>query len=217
MTFGMFQWTIGAGEAAGELPALLKKIKQASPAAFQQYFGRHGLDVSEKTSDTHGYLVLNGNTLRKKSEKENLRDIIWSFYFWKSAQDPLVQAVQIQHALSRLDAFYRSPSYRVAGHDIADIITSEYGIGLILDHHVNRPGYIKSCLHKALQQAGLENSNPKHWSSREENQVIEHYLQIRAGHGRSPMTDAVKRAGVTRKYLDRGLISAERGSFKYGR
>jgi hypothetical protein len=29
------------------------------------------------------------------------------------------------------------------------------------------------------------------------------------------MTDADKRAAVTKKYLDNGTISAERGSFKY--
>ncbi|MDQ1353730.1 MAG: hypothetical protein QG657_4037 [Acidobacteriota bacterium] len=31
-----------------------------------------------------------------------------------------------------------------------DLMTSQYGLALILDNHVNRPGYIAGCLGKAL-------------------------------------------------------------------
>jgi hypothetical protein len=41
------------------------------------------------------------------------------------------------------------------GYYISELITSEYGISLILDNHVNRPGYLKPCLEKAMQQAKL--------------------------------------------------------------
>ena len=215
MTFGMFQWTVGVGQAQGELPALFKKIKTANPDVFEHYYGRNGLDVTPKTSATHGFFILNGNTLRKKSEKEQLRSGKWSFFFWKSGQDPIVQTIQIQHAFSRIETFYRSSSYQINGHDIAEIITSEYGIGLVLDNHVNRPGYIKPCITNAVKRAGLAGSNPKDWGTTEENKVIDQYIKIRETFGRSPMTDAAKRARVTKKYLDKGIISNERGSFKY--
>jgi hypothetical protein len=45
--------------------------------------------------------------------------------------------------------------------------------------------------------------------------VRETYLRIRETHGRYPMTDAEKRAKVTKKYLESGTISDERGSFVY--
>ena len=216
MTFGMFQWTIGQGEAQGELPALVKKIKQTAPDTFAQYFGRHGLDVTPKTGATNGFFTLNGRTLKRTSSKEALRTPKWAFFFWKAGQDPVVQSIQVQHALSRLDTFYRSPRYQVAGHDIADIITSEYGVGLVLDNHVNRPGYIKPCLQRAVVVAGLAGSNPANWNTAQENGVIQAYLKIRETYGRSPMTDAAKRAQVTKRYLDKGIISNKRGSFKFG-
>ena len=89
---------------------------------------------------------------------------------------------------------------------------SEYGLGLILDNHVNRPGYVKACLSKALTQTGL--GNPARWRTEDERKLIDAYLKIRVTYGRSPMTNADKRARVTRKYLANGMISDRRGSFK---
>ena len=45
----------------------------------------------------------------------------------------------------------------------------------------------------------------------DERRLIDAYLRIRAT---TSMTDAEKRARVTRKYLRRGIISDRRGSFK---
>ena len=56
-------------------------------------------------------------------------------------------------------------------------------------------------------------TEPENWTTDEERQLIEAYLTIRESFGRSPMTDAAKRAAVTKKYLDQGGISDERGSF----
>ena len=212
MTFGMFQWTAGAGSDRGELPALLQKIKLADEAVFEEYFGRHGLDVVDADEIT-GFFSLAGLALAASSQKEQLRSHEWAYYFWLSGQDPLVQAIEIQHALSRINTFYRSNSCRVNGSFIADLVTSEYGVGLLLDNHVNRPGYVKPCLEKAMAQTGL--ANPQNWDTADERKLIDAYLVIRETHGRYPMTDAAKRAAVTRRYLDDGIISDERGSFQY--
>ncbi len=212
MTFGMFQWTVGAGADPGELAALLHKIKMADPEVFAKYYGQHGLDV-QPVSDISGYFTLDGKILNVPADKESLRSLEWAFYFWKSGRDPLVQSVQIQHALSRIGTFYKSKSYRPNGYFISGVITSEYGVGLLLDNHVNRPGYVKACVEEAMKRAGL--LDPALWGTEEEMRVIEEYLKVRAEYGKYPMTDADKRAAVTRKYLDKGIISAERGSFKY--
>lgn len=124
-----------------------------------------------------------------------------------------MQSIQVKHALSRLGTFYRSEKYMVKVHFIADLVTSEYGVGLLLDNHVNRPAYITPCLVKAMDQTGL--SDPGNWGTEEERKLIDAYLKIRETHGQSPMTDAGKRAAVTRKYLDAGTISDERDSFNY--
>lgn len=104
--------------------------------------------------------------------------------------------------------------FQIHGHDVADVVTSEYGIALVLDNHVNRPAYIKSCLSKAVTAAGLAGAAPKGWGTAQERAVIAKYLDIRITHGSSSMTDAEKRARVTKKYLTRGIISDERGAFK---
>lgn len=212
MTFGMFQWTIGAGNDPGELAALLGKIKTADPVLFQAYYGQYGLDI-QLVNNITGYFVLAGQKLVSPTQKELLRTYEWAFYFWKSGQDSLVQIIQIQHALSRIGTFYKSDSYKPNGYYISNLITSEYGVGLILDNHVNRPGYVKPCLEAAMKQANL--SDPENWGTREEMRLVEEYLKVRAVYGKYPMTDADNRASVTKKYLDRGIISAERGSFRY--
>lgn len=212
MTFGMFQWTIGAGNDPGELASLLAKIKNADPAVFQKYYSQYGLDI-QLVNNISGYMILEGQKLASPADKERLRNIEWSFYFWKSGQDPQVQVIQIQHALSRLSVFYRSDSYKPNGFYINQLITSEYGVGLLLDNHVNRPGYVKACLAQAMEQTQL--LDPANWGTQEEKRLIEAYLKVRATYGKYPMTDADRRAAVTKKYLDRGTISAERGSFKY--
>ncbi|MDX1942642.1 MAG: hypothetical protein SFU99_18905, partial [Saprospiraceae bacterium] len=96
---------------------------------------------------------------------------------------------------------------------LSQIITSEYGVGLILDNHVNRPGYVQPCIKEAMRRTGL--NNPSTWTSAEERKVIAAYLDIREIFGNSPMTDAEKRAKVTKNYLNRGIISDERNSFRF--
>ena len=212
INFGMFQWSIGTGRNPGELAALLAKIKTADPEAFHAYYGQYGLDI-DLVNNITGYLVLEGQKMVSPIQKEKIRSYEWAFYFWKAGQEPLVQSIQIQHALSRIRIFYRSNRYMPNRYYISDLITSEYGIGLILDNHVNRPGYVKACLEEAMNQAHL--FDPVNWDTPDEMRLLEEYLKVRAIYGKYPMTDADKRAAVTKKYLDNGVISAERGSFRY--
>lgn len=214
-SFGIFQWTIGV-DSTGELPALLKKYKANFGSAFAQYFGTYGLDVSPDTNDTYGYLSLNGNKIDQAAEKEQFRKPEWAFRFWAAGQDAQLQAVEVEHALSRLKAFYWNPKFAINGFTLSEIITSEYGVALILDNHVNRPSYVQPSIEKAMQQTGL--NNPTLWGTAEEKKVIDAYLQIRTTFttgSYNPMTKAQERAAVTQKYLANGTISAERNSFQY--
>lgn len=210
LSFGIFQWTLGTGSGPGELAALLKKVKHRAPELFVAYYGRHGLDIVE-TGSVSGYLSVNGRKLSSSSLKETLRNHEWAFYFWLSGQDPGIQAVEIEHALARIDRFYRNDDYKVKGYFISDLISSEYGVGLLLDNHVNRPGYLTGCLEAALEKTGL--GDPVSWEDGEEDLLIREYLEVRKTYGKYPMTHADERAEVTRKYLETGIISGKRGSF----
>ena len=126
-----------------------------------------------------------------------------------------MQAAEVRHALARLDTFYDTARYAVTGHRVCELVTSEYGVGPLLDHHVNRPAHVVKCLALALERTGLE--RPESWATAEERRLIEAYVQIRTTYGSTPMTDAEKRARVTRKYVDDGTISDERGSFRPAR
>lgn len=221
LSFGLFQWTAGPSASRGELPALLARIKNEDRDLFNKYCGQHGLDVTDiqpsdwQTSVTGpitGRFTLRGQTIRSAETKAQLREAAWAFYFWRAGQDPSIQAMEVKHALGRLAQFYSTDRYKVGNHQVSDLITSEYGVGLILDNHVNRPAYVKQVLAKALTQTALP--NPATWGTAEERQLIAAYLDIRISHGRSPMTNAAKRARVTKKYLDNGTISDRRGSFK---
>lgn len=64
-----------------------------------------------------------------------------------------------------------------------------------------------------MNQTGL--FDPSNWDTEQERQLIDVYLKIRATYGKYPMPHADQRAAVTKKYVDRAIISAERGSFQY--
>ncbi len=224
LSFGLFQWTGGQRSEPGELPAFLARVKAEEPDLFDKYCGQHGLDISDirpagwessKTGPITARFVLRGQTIRSATDKAQLRQGPWAFYFWRAGQDPAVQAMEVKHALARLEQFYDTDSYTAGGHRIAALVSSEYGVGLILDNHVNRPAYVGRCLEKALDRTGL--GNPAGWGTEQELELIAAYLDIRVTHGGSPMTDAAKRARVTKKYLDRGVISDQRGSFERSR
>ncbi len=211
LSFGMYQWTLGTSTNGGELAALLKKIKLKSPATFDRHFSSYELDVDE-ADDIAGYLSLNGRRLSNANGKEKLRTHEWAYRFWRAGQDEKVQALEVEHAQERIKLFYKSIHYKVADkYFISDLVRSEYGVALVLDNHVNRPGYLTEILTTTLNNVDL--GNPKNWDTEEEEKFLKEYLIVRKTFGKHPMTDADRRASVTKKYLRNGIISDQRGSF----
>jgi len=215
LTFGMFQWTIGQGKEKGELPALIQKVKNADSAVFEKYYGVYGLDVSatHTTDKIYGYFTLNGLLVDHPDMKELLRKTEWAERFWESGKDPGVQAVQVEHAAARLWTFYFKPGKAANLHSFSDLITSELGVALILDNHVNRPGYVRDCIDRAMVQTGL--TDPLHWKTEDEQKLLAAYLDIRKNHGKYPMTDAAHRGERMLELEKSGKLSPERGSFIY--
>ena len=172
------------------------------------------VDVSESTRNVaRGRFTLNGRVLRTARQKEALRSHDWAYRFYSAGEDHDVREIQIHHAMSRLGTFYRHHGKGVLGRPIADYITSEYGVALLLDQHVNRPGHVPKILAEGVAQflkRGGE-KDPDQWSIADELRVLDFYLELRH---ETSMTDSRKRAQRTLDAVRLGLASDQRGSFK---
>ena len=217
LSFGMFQWTAGSGVNKGELPALLKLIKSHHPTEFQTYFGQYGLDVTADTSLTSGMFSLNGNRMDTVAEKSVLRQNIWAYRFAMAGFSPKVCAVEVLHAINRFNRFYFTRSASLGNFTLFQLLSSEYAASLLLDNHVNRPGYVFKCVALAISQLKMTFQQVANGDNSVEQKVITQYLKVRATYGRSPMTDANTRAKVTQQFVAQGKISNQKGSFKSNR
>ena len=217
MSVGMFQWTLGPRNQKGELPALMKLVREQYPKAYEQYGGKFGVKVSSDTDDRYGYLVYKGKKVDTAAEKQFFRSSSSAYRFAIAGMDKRVNAVQILHAVNRFNWFYFKKEQKLGGYAIRDLMSSEYAAALLLDNHVNRPGYVLPCVASAAKETGLSFEQLSNASDAQAMRLIKGYLAVRTTYGRSPMTNAQHRADVTRKYLDAGKISAERGSFKSNR
>ena len=211
-SFGIFQWTAGGPGKPGELPVLLKTVKDRYPDDFQHYWGQFGLDVVDVGRKT-GWFSYRGKKLITAADKAMLREPIWAYRFIRAGADIEVQATQILHAVNRLNHFYFVKSSKLDGFALGDLITSEYGVALLLDNHVNRPGYVHDCVAEALNRSNLTAEEVYRGEDEGEQLLIKNYLDVRESYGRHPLIDARQRASVSRGYVVDGIISARRGSF----
>lgn len=212
LTFGMFGWDMGTGAKPGELASLLSRFKNTDSETYRECFGQYGLDI-ELTDQSRGFLVLKDRKLAQPREKDVMRSVEWAFRFRESALTPIMQGIQVRHAFSRINTFYRIDRYKAGSYYIADLITSEYGMALLLDQHVNCPDYLRVFLDRALAEVNLP--GPAAWGTKEENLLLEAFLKVRAAYGAAVKAESQRRVSVINKYLDAGIISNERGSFRF--
>jgi hypothetical protein len=217
LTFGCFQWTVGTENGDGELPAMIDRLKRRSRQVFQKYFGQFGLDVqlspARPNTLRRGFFTLNGTPLRTPQQKGQLRSLDWAYRFWLSGHDDTVRLAEVEHAMDRVDLFFRCPECLVNNRFVGDYVSSEYGVALLLDQHVNRPAHVPGTLARAVSAlaAQLGSDAPQGWQDAQERRLLTLYLQKRA---QTSMTDSDGRA---RKILDAvraGLASDRRGSYQ---
>jgi hypothetical protein len=217
LTFGCFQWTVGVADGAGELPAMLDRLKRKSAPVFQKYFGQFGLDVQMPQTPPNtlptGFLTLNGTLLKQPAQKEKLRTLDWAYRFWLAGQDDTVRVAEIEHAMSRVDLFFRCPRCLINTRFVGDYLSSEYGVALMLDQHVNRPGHVPGTLARAVADlvAQLGADTPQTWQDAQESRLITLYLQKRA---QTSMTNSDARARSILQAVNAGLASSQRGSYQ---
>jgi hypothetical protein len=217
LSIGIYQWTLGRAERAGELPAILKKLKTQFPATFNRHFPALGLDLSNETNTTYGHLILNGAPVNSGPAKDQFRDPVWGYYFWRALQEPDFQTVQVEHALDRLKNFYWKNYPQIFGNSLSQIITSAFGVALLLDNHVNRPSWVANCVGLAMQQTGM--TNPSLMGDQDERNLIQAYLNVREtytdGSGTAAMTKSRIRANSIYEEARAGRLSEVRGSFQF--
>lgn len=216
LTFGCFQWTVGADAGAGELPPVIARLKAMDAAVFEKYFGQFGLDVDMPAPKPNvlqrGFFKLNGKTLNTGPLKAQLRSLDWAYRFWLAGQDDTVRLAQVRHAMDRVDLFFRCPDCLVNTRFVGDYVSSEYGVALLLDQHVNRPGHVPGTLQRAVSAfvAQLGADKPQGWQDAQEASLIKLYLQKRAD---TSMTDSDARAKKILDAVNAGLASGKRGSY----
>ena len=217
MSPGIFQWTLGETTGAGELAAVLDLLRTRAPAAFKTYFGDLGISVAMSAGAPgtvrRGFLALNGKPLDTSAEKSELRRHIWAYRFWRAAHDKDVRRAQIAHAVSRIDTFYGKALPGMAGRALSDYVTSEFGVALLLDQHVNRPGHVPKTILAAIKAeiASGARQDPALWSDATERGALKRYITQRRA---TSMTNSDKRADVTKAFVSKGLLSDTRGSFR---
>jgi hypothetical protein len=150
--------------------------------------------------------VVNGTALNRAALKEQLRAAPWCYRLWRAGHDDLVRRCELVHAAARIERFHQKP---VAGFTVADWLSSEYGIALVLDEHVNRPGHVPGTLETAIGNlAG--NPDPTNWTDAQEGELIDLYIDARND---TNMTNPQLRAANITRCVHDGTLSAKRGSF----
>lgn len=217
LSFGIFQWTLGSAGQQGELPAFLSNLKRRYPSEFQYYFGQFGVDASSLDGVT-GWLSINGNRLVNEADKNQMRQPIWALRFAIAGMDALVQSAQVLHAISRLDQFYFRPYQTLQGFALSQLLTSEFAVALLLDHHVNRPSHVIGCVADAIARSGLTPVQIAQGSSDNEALIIQNYLILRETYGgTNAMTKSRERAESIRQAIATGNLSPQRFSFRSNR
>ena len=218
LTFGCFQWTVGAGTGAGELPAMVNRLKQKDPAVFNQLLGQFGLDIASVSSPPGqtptGFFSLNGAVINTAASKQSkMRTLEMAFRFFRAGQNDTMRQVEVEYAASRIDLFYRDSSHKIRNIFIADFVSSEFGVALILDEHVNRPGHVPGTLAGAVTQfiSSTGKSDPTTWTDQDETSLLNIYIQRR---NNTSMTDSNDRANRVRQAVNSGLASDKRHSFQ---
>jgi len=217
LSFGIFQWTLGSAGQQGELPALLTNLKRRYPSEFQYYFGQFGVDATSLDGIT-GWLSLNGIRLVSETDKNLMRQPIWALRFAIAGMDSIVQSIQVLHGISRLDRFYFSPSQTLQGLTLSQILSSEFAVALLLDHHVNRPSHVIGCVADAIARSGMTPAQIAQSSVDNEALIIQNYLTLRETYGgANAMTKSRERAELIRQSIGTGNLSPQRFSFRSNR
>jgi hypothetical protein len=207
LSAGFQQWTLGQGTDPGELPVLLSRLAAADTAAFADCFGRYSLGAT--ATGRTGFFTLGGARIDDAATKEQFRSKEWVYRFWRAGHHPSMRAAQIGLAAERITTVRGLP---VHGHTAGAWLSSEHGVALLLDEHVNRPSHLPGTLENAvaeLLQGGVPD-DPALWTQDNEDALIRAYVGAR---DKTTMTDPMRRALRIAAFVLAGKLSDAAGSF----
>ena len=234
---GAMQKTVNAG-GTGELAKQVYDFSQANPAKYQSLFSDKGWTVAHTGKGAKGddYTMTfspDGKPRTPAETRAYIKDRSAPDHWNKAlvpllqaGRDPDFQAQQLGDFKSRLDEAIgtvpRGTTYKaVKGgtpytHPISDYVTSEQGVALVLDQHVNRPNSVATSFGRALDAFYAANpkapADPTTWTADRraeyEPKIVSDYQAQRKGSG---MTDSDGRYG---RIVGQGTpLSATPGSF----
>jgi hypothetical protein len=207
LSFGILQWTAGPAGEGGELPGFIQRLKQEQPAAYQNLLGTHGVDMVPIKPLHTGHISIGGQVLKTAAEKTPLREALWAYRFWRAGHDDTVRACELKHALSRIDDFMGLQL--AGGRPVSAFLTSEIGVALLFDEHVNRPGHVPGTLRDGLNASGLS-QDPTGWTDADEATLLQNYIDKR---NLTNMTSSAQRAAAIFA-IPAAQLSRGRGSFQ---
>ena len=201
LTAGAMQKTINSS-GEGELPIQMFKFKQQHPSLFDKYFKCCGWDVDYVNNKYIAYY--NGMTgtrlkqfLRNECSVDNYGKVVPNKAVAIFAEAVIVeeyQDLQIEDFIDRLnnEALVKKP--KGYSYQIVNYVKSNLGKATVLEHDVNRPGYVGEDFAEALNYFYRNHPNiskdPSTWGEKHkdyEREIIEYYGNHRRG------TDMVNR------------------------
>ena len=177
LSVGMQQWS---AHVDLELPALLGHYKQMAPNEFMLFFGIYDLDVRANGQDGHGNPQFMLQRVRSDGTRVDLATPASRRAFfggvtaggvttfgtdWAArSREPAIaslrfRAAQVLEAMARLDRIVRDVGNITVGGvpvPLTTLITSQRGVALILDAHINQPGHVRADLQAAANAAGAQ-------------------------------------------------------------
>ena len=145
------------------------------------------------------------------TQKATFRSITWAYRFWRACHHPSLRATQVALGAARIGI---ACGLRLTAHPgTAGIwFTSEQGVALLLDEHVNRPGHVSGTLEQAIADVLAKDAppDPSRWTDADEANLINAYVTRRDA---TNMTDPAGRAQHIVQFMLAGKLSDRRGSF----
>jgi hypothetical protein len=165
-----------------ELPALLGHYKAMAPEEFRLFFELHGLDVRANGNDRRGNPSFMLQSIQANGARRDLVNVAQKRTFFGGTMAGGIttfttdwaarvrtaaivslnfKVAQVIEAASRFDRISRELGrINIAGAAApvfaTTLITSQLGAALIIDSHINRPGFVQRDLQNAANAAGAQ-------------------------------------------------------------
>lgn len=198
------QKTVPMNSSSGEFNIQLNEFKISNPDEFNMFFSSKGWFIDSGKVYYQSDLFFEGKKLEDLELQNALRSMCTSgnvfktidckpiYHLSNAISQPVFIKKQLNDFVKRLRLV---SSLNINGYSLNQILKSDFGLAVALDHHINRPGnvisHIKSSIAKLHERNSNISSEISEWGS--QHAVNEAALLEIYGSGRTDMTDGEKR------------------------